>query len=162
MPIRGVGPFGFLNPSPQEADMSAHGKTLGSAFPDLPFSYPHGACVRTGGFRRSWVVSELTEANWDRSGLIYYSAQGTVVYATVCRMEQHGETRWQISRHLYLSGRLTAGPVDRYPTRTDAIQALNLEEASSFTVCGPVPEDEWPPDADSPWIIYSVPRGRAT
>ena len=140
--------------------MSAHGKTFGSAFPNLAFSYPHAACVRTREFRRAWVVSELTEANWDRSGLIYFSAQGTVVYGTVYRMEQHGETRWLFSRHLYLDGRLTAGPVDRYPTRTAAIQALNLEEASSFTVFGPVPEDECPADADSPWIIYSVPKRR--
>jgi len=142
--------------------MSSHEETFASAFPTLPFTYRHDACIRAGRFRRSWVAPELTEANWDRSGVLYRDAEGTVVYGTVCRMEQHGETRWQISRHLHLSGRLRSGPFDRYPTREAAIEALNTEVAASFGVCGPVPRDEWPSDADTPWTVYSVSRGRSS
>lgn len=124
----------------------------------LPMSWPHAACVRHRRFRRAWVVPALTEANWDRSGVVYRSDEGEVVYGTVLRFEQHGVTQWQISRHLLRDGRLRHTPSDLEATRPAAIERLMAEVHASRARFGAVPREEWPEDADSPWVVYSVPR----
>jgi hypothetical protein len=122
--------------------------------------FPHAACTRMGSFRRSWVVLELTAENWDRSGVLYRNEESEVVYGTIIRGEDGGSTRWMIQCHVHRDGRLKSAPGGRHATLEVAIEVLNTEVAASLIGCGPLPEDEWPVDADSPWIICSVSRGR--
>lgn len=131
--------------------------SLGSLCKTLPFTYLHKACAVDGRFRRSWVVPELTEQNWDHSGVLYYDETRIVTYSTVQRFEQYGEKKWQISRNRYVEGRFEYKyePRRRYPVLTEAIQTLTAEVEASRSRHGPVPFDEWPESADSHWIIIS-------
>lgn len=122
----------------------------------LPISWPHAACVRMGQFRRSWVQPTLTEENWAQAGVFYYDETGNVTYGTVMRFEQFGETKWEVSRERYVEGRFRGGPLDRLPTRREAIDTLMAEVAKSRALRGSVREEDWPEDADSPWIVFSV------
>ena len=128
-----------------------------SPFHTLPMMWPHTACVRMDRFRRSWVQPTLTEQNWDQAGVLYYDDAGTVIYGTVMRFEQFGETRWQVTRERYVEGRFRRGPHDRFPMRGEAIDALMAEVAESRARHGVVPIEGWPKDADSHWIIFSAP-----
>ncbi|MSR21889.1 MAG: hypothetical protein EXR91_13125 [Gemmatimonadetes bacterium] len=128
-----------------------------SAANSLPMSWPHAACVRMDRFRRSWVKPSLTEENWDQAGVLYFDATGIVTYGTVVRFEQFGETEWLVSREHYVEGRFQRGPRDELATRAEAIDALMAEVAESRAVRGSVPVEDWPEDADNPWIVFSVP-----
>jgi hypothetical protein len=104
------------------------------------------------------VVPHLTKDNWDRSGVLYWDKDDRVVYATVSQFVLRHEPGWQITRYVYQDGRLTHSSDDCFPKLDTARGALNLEAASSETVFGPIPEEEWPEDTQSPWIVFSVPR----
>jgi hypothetical protein len=108
-------------------------------------------------FRRSWVKPTLTEENWDQAGVLYFDVTGIVTYGTVMRFEQFRETKWLVSREHYVEGRFRRGPHERLPTRAQAIDALMAEVEESRAVRGSVPVEDWPEDADSPWIVFSVP-----
>ena len=59
--------------------------------------------------------------------MIFYDESRTVTYATVQRLEQGGEQRWQISRNRFADGRFQGGPRGRYPELTAAIEVLTAE-----------------------------------
>ena len=142
--------------------MSSRPRTLPDAFPNARCCLPHSACPRMGSFRRSWVVPELTEDNWRGSGVVYRDAEGQVVYATICEYVLRHEPGWQIERHVEADGRLRSTSLDCFSRLESALEALSEEVAASIRAHGTIPEDEWPKDAESAWIVFSVPRRTAS
>jgi hypothetical protein len=76
----------------------------------------------------------------------------------VQRATRGEDTGWRIRRHRYLDGRLQAGGFDDHLTLGAALDALGAEAQASRERFGSVPPEEWPEDAETPWIVFSIPR----
>lgn len=138
--------------------MKSEAKPFHEAYPETPFIYPHAACVKLGSFRRSWVQPSLDEENWDQAGVLYYDEDGTVTYGTVVRLEHLGVTSWKIQRERHVDGQLRPGRSERVGPLPEAIERLMAEVRASRERHGTVPLEEWPPDSNSRWIVFSRPR----
>ena len=138
--------------------MKTGAKTFHEAYPECRWVYPHAACVRMGSFRRSWVQPSLSEENWDQAGVLYYDETGTVTYGTVVRVEHLGVTSWRIQRERRVDGQFKPDREKRTDPLPEAIERLMAEVRASRELHGPVPVEEWPPDSDSSWIVFSATR----
>lgn len=83
------------------------------------------------------------------------------MYATVQRATLGNQEEWTIRRHRYIQGGLKWGSSSRHATLAAAVGALSDEVQVSEAEHDPVPRDEWPEDADEPWIIFSPPKQNA-
>ena len=125
----------------------------------FPITWPHRASAGHGEFRREWITPYLTEQNWNGHGVLYYDADGTVIYATVQRGTRGDQTFWAISRLAYTTRHLIKTVEDeRHDTLSAAIRLLATDVRTANLEHGPVPEDAWPEDTDAPWILFTPPK----
>ena len=126
---------------------------------NFPITWPHRASAGHGEFRREWITPYLTEQNWNGHGVLYYDADGTVIYATVQRSTRGNQTFWAIYRHAYTPDHLI-NTVDneRHDTLSAAIRLLATDVRTANLEHGPVLEDAWPEDTDAPWILFTLPK----
>jgi hypothetical protein len=127
-----------------------------------------------GRFRRDWIVPELTEANATQKGVIYRSADGQLVYASIDRIFPNvgpldltpadTDTLWSVRRYPVVKGRAGRCSRDDYPVLAHAIAAVSAEHRASMERFGPIPESEWPEDREPPWKVASIsfPRRRGS
>ena len=122
---------------------------------------PHSAYPLYGSFSRSWVVPEVTDANWNEAGVIYRGANDEVVYATVQHIARDDDWAWYVTKYSEGEGRVDGLASDPHPSRSAAIEALMREVQQCERERGPVSRDEWPTDRGTPWFITSISRGAA-
>ena len=126
---------------------------------NFPIIWPHSADASGGEFRREWITSYLTEQNWNGRGVLYYDANGTVIYATVQRGTCGDQTFWAIHRYAYITSHLINTVEDeRHDTLSAAIRLLATDVRTANLEHGPVLEDAWPEDTDAPWILFTPPK----
>ena len=126
---------------------------------NFPIIWPHSADASRGEFRREWITEYLTERNWNGRGVLYYDANGTVIYATVQRGTCGDQTFWVIHRLAYTTSHLINTVEDeRHDTLSAAIRLLATDVRTANLEHGPVPKNAWPEDTDAPWILFTPPK----
>ena len=122
----------------------------------------HGARPTFGYFCREWVAPEVSEANWNRKGVVYCDPDGVTLFAIISSLRRGDELVWWVSRFAEGDRGLQRHSSQEHPSLDAALEALAAEVQRSRTERGQVCEAEWPKDREPPPLLPPELRARMT